>query len=60
MSSDDLISAYIEAQGQQQAVDLMNDEITSIKAVAGDEQYTQLTHGQVITLTHPWLKPLIH
>ena len=44
LSSEELISAYMEAKGQQQSVDLTDTEINQIKAVAGgDEGYTQLT-----------------
>ena len=45
LDSADLISAYIEMQGQEpEAIDLSNEEVSSIYSIAGgEEQYNNLT-----------------
>ena len=57
LSSEELVNAYIEAQGQPQSRDLTDDQAAAIKNVAGgDEAYGQLTQWAANNLDAEYVK----
>ena len=57
MSSEELVNAFIEAQGQTQGSDLTEAQATEIRSLAGgDEAYGQLTQWASETLDESYVQ----